>query len=62
MPRSIRRNELHARRTRRLSLKKLRARFAKAKTGTEKEKILEKVSRVAPGLSTEQFVAPIKTA
>ncbi len=59
---SIRRNEIHARRGRRLQLKKLRVRFAKAKTATEKEKILEKVSRVAPGLTAEQFVAPIKTA
>ena len=59
---SNRRNELHARRVRRLHLKKLRARYAKAKTNAEKEKILQKVMRVAPGVSTEQFVAPIKTA
>lgn len=58
----IRRNEIHARRGRRLHLKKLRARYARAKTSAEKEKILEKVMRVAPGVSTEQFVAPIKTA
>jgi len=62
MPRSIRRNELHARRVRRQSLKKLRVRFAKAKTNADKEKILAKVARVAPGISPEQFVAPIKTA
>ena len=59
---SNRRNELHARRVRRLHLKKLRTRYAKAKTSVEKEKILQKVMRVAPGVSTEQFVAPIKTA
>jgi hypothetical protein len=59
---SIRRNELHARRVRRQQLKKLRVRFAKAKTSADKEKILEKVARVAPGISTEQFVAPIKPA
>ena len=62
MPRSIRRNELHARRVRRQQLKKLRVRFAKAKTSADKEKILAKVARVAPGISPEQFVAPIKTA
>jgi uncharacterized protein DUF6800 len=59
---SNRRNELHARRARRQHLKKLRARYAKAKTGAEKEKILEKVLRVAPGVSSEQFLAQIKTA
>ena len=62
MPRSTRRNELHARRVRRQQLKKLRVRFAKAKTSADKEKILEKVARVAPSISPEQFVAPIKTA
>lgn len=62
MPRSIRRNEINARRTRRRHLKKLRERFAKAKTSADKEKILAKVARVAPGVSPEQFVAPIKTA
>ncbi|HEY2987747.1 MAG TPA: DUF6800 family protein [Candidatus Binatia bacterium] len=61
MPHSIRRNELHARRVRRQHLKKLRVRYAKAKTNGDKDKILEKVSRVAPGLSSEQFLAPIKT-
>src|SRR5581483_10142360 len=32
-----------------------------AKTTAEKEKIMEKVARVAPSLSSEQFLAPIKT-
>jgi hypothetical protein len=59
---SIRRNEIHARRGRRRHLQKLRERYAKAKTNADKDKILEKVSRVAPGLSSEQFLAPIKTA
>jgi hypothetical protein len=61
MGRQVRRNELHARRVRRHRLKQLRERFAKAKTSAEKEKILEKVQRVAPTLSSEQFIAPIKT-
>ena len=61
MGRQVRRNELHARRVRRQHLKRLRDRYAKAKTGAEKEKIMEKVARVAPTLSSEQFLAPIKT-
>jgi len=62
MGRQIRRNELHARRVRRERLKQLRERYAKAKTSGEKDKILEKAARVAPTLSSEQFLAPIKTA
>jgi len=61
MGRQVRRNELHARRVRRRRLKQLRERYAKAKTSTEKDKIMDKVSRVAPSLSSEQFLAPIKT-
>jgi hypothetical protein len=61
MGRQVRRNELHARRVRRARLKQLRERYAKAKTSAEKDKIMEKVSRVAPSLSSEQFLAPIKT-
>jgi hypothetical protein len=40
----------------------LRERYAKAKTNGEKDKILEKAARVAPSLSSEQFLAPIKTS
>ncbi|HEY6200643.1 MAG TPA: DUF6800 family protein [Candidatus Binatia bacterium] len=61
MGRQVRRNELHARRVRRQRLKQLRERYAKAKTSAEKDKIMEKVSRVAPSLSSEQFLTPIKT-
>jgi hypothetical protein len=62
MGRQVRRNELHARRVRRHRLKQLRERYAKAKTGSERDKILEKASRVAPTLSSEQFLAPIKAS
>ena len=62
MARPIRRNELHRRRARREHLKKLRERYARAKTTAEREKILQKVARVAPCVSTEQFLAPIKAA
>lgn len=61
MGRIVRRNELHARRVRRHRLKQLRDRYAKAKTNAEKEKIMDKVARVAPSLSSEQFLATIKT-
>ena len=62
MSQAIRRNELHARRVRRQRLRKLRARYAKAKTNAEKEQILQKVARVAPSISTEQFLGPLKAA
>lgn len=59
MGRQIRRNELHARRARRVNLKKLRARYAKAKTGADRDRILGKVARVAPSLTPEQFLATV---
>jgi hypothetical protein len=61
MGRQVRRNELHARRVRRRRLEQLRAKYSKAKSSGEKDRILEKAARVAPSLSTEQFLAPIKT-
>ena len=60
MSQATRRNELHARRMRRQRLRKLRERYAKAKTNAEKEQILQKFSRVAPRISTEQFLAPLQ--
>jgi len=62
MARPIRQNEIHRRRVRRERLRKLRARYAKAKSAAEKEQILAKVARVAPTISTEQFLAPLKAA
>ena len=62
MSQATRRNELHARRTRRQRLRKLRERYVKAKSAVEKEQIMAKVARVAPGVSSEQFLAPIKAA
>jgi len=60
MGRQVRRNELHARRVRRRRLKQLRERYAKAKTSAEKDRIVEKAARVAPSLSSEQFLTPVK--
>ena len=62
MTRPIRKNEIHSRRVRRAQLKKLRARFAKVKTAADKEKILAKVARIAPTITAEQFVAPLKAS
>jgi hypothetical protein len=48
MGRVERTRELARRRTRRVKIKKLRARFAAAKTATEKQAIREKMFRVSP--------------
>lgn len=59
MPR-IRQTEIHARRTRRMKLRKLRQKYTVAKTGLQKEKVLSSQARVAPWLSEELFLAPLK--
>ena len=56
----IRQTEINARRTRRMKLKKLRQKYAEAKTGFQKEKVLVSQGRVAPWLSEELFLAPLK--
>lgn len=56
----IRRTEIHGRRVRKMKLHKLRGRYASADTAGAKEKILEKAARVAPWVSKEEFLAPIK--
>ncbi|HEV8343056.1 MAG TPA: DUF6800 family protein [Candidatus Binatia bacterium] len=60
MSRQVRQNELHRQRARRWSLRKLREQYARSKTAAEKEQILQKVIRVAPTASKEQFLAAIK--
>lgn len=49
----LRVTELHRRRKRHQKLAKLRRRFKEAKSQEEKAKILEKVTRVAPGVKLE---------
>jgi hypothetical protein len=56
----VRKTELHQRRKRKEKLRKLRSKYALAKTNQEKEKILEKVKRIAPWLSEEEFLEPLK--
>ncbi len=55
----IRKTEIHRRRVRQERLKRLRTKFALAKTNQEKEKILEKVKRIAPWLSEGEFIEPL---
>jgi hypothetical protein len=51
---------IEKRRKRRAKLKKLREKYLLAKTKEEKEKILEKVRKITPWLSEEEFLAPLK--
>lgn len=46
---------------RRRELAKLRKKYSQAKTKTEKERVLEKVFRIAPFLSEKEFLAPLKS-
>lgn len=56
----IRQREIHARRARKLKTSKLRARYSEAKSATQKEQVLEKLARISPWLSLEEFAAPLK--
>ena len=56
----IRKTEIHARRVRKVKMKKLRERFTASKSAAEKELILQKVGRVAPWMSGEPFLATVK--
>ena len=51
--------ELKTKRTRRSKLATLRKRFAATQNEQDKEQILEKVKRVAPWLSSEEFLSPL---
>jgi len=48
--------DVKKRRKRREKLSKLREKYALAKGEEEKEKILDKVKRIAPWLSVEEFI------
>ena len=56
----IRQREIKARRMRKLKMEKLRTRYTEAKSATQKEQVLEKLGRITPWLSQEEFVAPLK--
>ncbi len=52
--------ELNRRRKRREKYKKLRQKYISTKTQSEKEKILQKVNKIAPWLSPEEFLTGIQ--
>lgn len=49
--------EIRRHRSRRKKLTKLRARYAKARTNDERNRVLAKLHRVAPTLRDELFIA-----
>lgn len=55
-----RRFEIRKKQKRKRKLEKLRELFAKTKSKKEKEKILEQVSKIAPYLTEEEFLASLK--
>ncbi|MBU0708949.1 hypothetical protein KJ596_04360 [Patescibacteria group bacterium] len=59
MANRIRTKRLRAKRQRQVKLRKLRAKFASTVSETEKQKILEKVGRIAPWLTAKEFTAPL---
>lgn len=58
--RKKRKVQLKTREKRKVKLAKLRQRYSAAESEVEKEKILEKARQLAPWLSREEFLAPIK--
>jgi len=60
MSRRIVERDLKKRRLRREKLSKLREKFKLAKTEEEKTRILNKVSKIAPSLKVEDFLASVK--
>lgn len=56
----IRLKEIRRRRVRKAKIQDLRVRYAESKTKKEKDSVLAKLSRLAPWLSEEQFLAPLK--
>ncbi len=60
MARQTREAEIRRRRKRKEKLEKLRKKYQEAKAEEEKRKILEKVSKIAPWLSQEEFLATIR--
>ncbi|MCD6407198.1 hypothetical protein J7L81_04945 [Candidatus Aerophobetes bacterium] len=48
------------RRKRKEKLRKLREKYLAAKTDEERQKVLDKAKRIAPWLSQEEFLEPIR--
>ncbi|MBU3957303.1 hypothetical protein KKI19_03480 [Patescibacteria group bacterium] len=53
-----RKMRIRIRKRRKIKLAKLRQEYSVAKSNEKKEKILEKVRKIAPSLSQEEFLAP----
>ena len=56
----IKKTVLHQRRKRKEKYRRLRKAYLEAKSEAEKERILQKVKRIAPWLSREEFLYGIK--
>lgn len=56
----VRRSEIKRRRTRKAKVALLRTRYQATTSKTDKQAILAKLAKIAPWLSEEQFLAPIK--
>ncbi len=52
--------QIRRRRARREKLSKLRERYRAAKSSADRERLLEKMKRVAPWLSVEEFLKPLR--
>jgi len=52
--------EIKRKQKRRKKLKKLKEKYFLAKSKEEKEKIIEKIKRISPHLSIEEFLGKIK--
>ena len=57
---SLRRTEIHARRTRKKKLNQLKVRYAEAGGASEKELVLQKLARVIPWMSQDEFKKLVK--
>jgi hypothetical protein len=55
-----RKSQIRRRRTRKEKVTLLRARYTTAKTDADRKKIMERLQRVAKGMSSEQFTQPIE--
>ena len=56
----LRMTEIKGRRIRKEKLRKLRAKYKEAKSAIDKEKVVSKAAKIAPWLSEEEFVSPLK--
>lgn len=56
----IRKSEIHKRKKRNEATNRLRIKYLNAKTDEERNQILQKLMKVNPYITMEQFLAPIK--